>query len=79
MMAKENTKKEKPLILLTNDDGINAKGINILFNHISKIADVVVVAPDVEKSATSNSLSLVEPVRIFSIKKDFYAVTGFPD
>jgi len=51
-------------ILLTNDDGIGAAGIQALWHELSKIAEVVVVAPDVERSATSQSITVHSPIRV---------------
>ncbi len=66
-------------ILLTNDDGINAPGINILANHLIECDHrVTVVAPDVEKSASSHSITLHTPLRIIREEVNRYAVTGSP-
>jgi 5'-nucleotidase len=65
-------------ILLSNDDGIHANGLQCLYDVLSDIADVTVVAPNEEKSATGQTLTLDHPVRIEEVKKDFYAVNGFP-
>jgi 5'-nucleotidase len=51
-------------ILLTNDDGIGATGIQTLWHELAKIADVVVVAPDVERSATSQAITVHSPIRV---------------
>jgi len=51
-------------ILLTNDDGIGAAGIAALWHELSKIAEVIVVAPDVERSATSQSITVHSPIRV---------------
>lgn len=61
--------KEKPLILVTNDDGITAPGLRTLIKVMNKIGDVVVVAPDSPQSAmghaiTINSTLYCEPVDI---------------
>lgn len=66
------------LILVSNDDGIYAEGIQVLAETLKKIARVVVVAPDREKSAASHSLTLHRPLRILNIKKNYYGVTGTP-
>jgi 5'-nucleotidase len=66
------------LILVSNDDGIYAEGIQILAETLKKIARVVVVAPDREKSAASHSLTLHRPLRILDIKKNYYGVSGTP-
>ncbi len=66
------------LVLLTNDDGINAKGLLSLRKELSEIAQVWVVAPDREQSATSHSLTLQYPLRINKIAERFYSVDGTP-
>ncbi|HCU25471.1 MAG TPA: 5'/3'-nucleotidase SurE [Deltaproteobacteria bacterium] len=66
------------LILVSNDDGIYAEGIQVLAETLKKIARIVVVAPDREKSAASHSLTLHRPLRISNIKKNYYAVSGTP-
>ena len=58
-------------ILLSNDDGYFAPGLNILAEQISKFADITVVAPERNRSGASNSLTLDRPL---SIKK---AANGF--
>ncbi len=66
------------LALLTNDDGVNAKGLLALKRELSKIGQVWVVAPDREQSATSHSLTLQYPLRINKIAEKFYSVDGTP-
>lgn len=51
-------------ILLTNDDGIDAAGIQALWQELLKIAEVVVVAPDVERSAASQAITVHSPIRV---------------
>ena len=46
-------------ILVSNDDGFHAEGIQVLAKELRKIADVVIVAPDRNRSAASSSLTLV--------------------
>lgn len=67
-------------ILVTNDDGIEAAGIKALAKAVREIqgADVTVVAPTQEKSATSHSLTLHRPLRIHKKSKNVYAVDGTP-
>ena len=50
---------KKSLFLVTNDDGVSADGIHALAESISLIGEVVVVAPDRERSAAGHSLTLV--------------------
>jgi 5'-nucleotidase len=66
------------LILLSNDDGIHAAGLNALAAEMSKIAHVVIVAPEGEQSASSHSLTLHRPLRINKVAKDRFAVDGTP-
>ena len=65
-------------ILLSNDDGFFAPGINTLYDHLSKIAEVTVVAPDRNRSGASNSLTLDQPIRVHETERGFYSVTGTP-
>lgn len=66
------------LILISNDDGIHAAGINALAEEMSRIARVIVVAPDREQSATSHALTMYRPLRVNKVSKDRYAVDGTP-
>lgn len=65
-------------ILVSNDDGFLATGINVLTEALAEIADVVVVAPDRNRSAASNSLTVHAPLRISKIAEDRYSVDGTP-
>ena len=65
-------------ILVSNDDGYLATGINVLTEALSKIADVVVVAPDRNRSAASSSLTLDAPLRVSKIAENRYSVNGTP-
>jgi 5'-nucleotidase len=66
------------LILLSNDDGVAAPGLEALRREIARIADVVVVAPESNQSAASHSLTLQRPLRVRSVKSDIYAIDGTP-
>lgn len=65
-------------ILLSNDDGFIAPGINLLRETLSKTADVLVIAPDRDRSGASNSLTLEMPLRITERGEQFYSVNGTP-
>ncbi|PAJ73445.1 5'/3'-nucleotidase SurE [Pseudoalteromonas sp. NBT06-2] len=65
-------------ILLSNDDGVHAKGILSLYQALSKIADVTVVAPDRNCSGASNSLTLMNPLRATILDNGFISVNGTP-
>ena len=65
-------------ILVTNDDGIFSEGIKCLAEAMTELAEVVVVAPDREQSATGHSLTLHRPLRMQQIREHWYAVDGTP-
>ncbi len=65
-------------ILLTNDDGIDAPGINILAGKLEDEHEIVIVAPEKEQSATSHSITLFKPIRILEKGDNRYAITGTP-
>lgn len=71
-------KRERSIILVTNDDGVYSKGISALAKTLQEIGEVFVVAPDREKSAVAHSLTLHRPLRVERIRKNFYAVDGTP-
>jgi 5'-nucleotidase len=59
----------KPLILITNDDGAEARGIHTLTRLMMQIGDVVVVAPDGPRSAQSNALTVTQPIRYKKVEE----------
>jgi len=65
-------------ILVSNDDGVQAPGIIALARALQTIADVVVVAPNRNRSGASNSLSLQNPIRVIQLENGFYSVEGTP-
>jgi 5'-nucleotidase len=66
-------------ILITNDDGFNAKGLRTLAQYCREAGfDVTIVAPSTEQSATSHSLTLRRPVRVDKIAPQEYSVDGTP-
>ena len=65
-------------ILLSNDDGYFAKGLLVLAAALKERADITIVAPDKNRSAASNSLTLELPLRAFEIEPNFYKVDGTP-
>jgi len=65
-------------ILLSNDDGYFAPGLNILAEHIAKIADITVVAPERNRSGASNSLTLDRPLSVKKASNGFFYVNGTP-
>jgi len=77
-MAKEN----KPLLLLTNDDGVQALGLISLIDAVRPFGEVVVVAPDSPRSGMSSAITAFNPIRATLVKKEegltVYSCTGTP-
>lgn len=65
-------------ILISNDDGYRAPGIEALANALAAIADITVVAPESNRSGSSNSLTLDRPLRVYRAPNGFYSVNGTP-
>lgn len=65
-------------ILISNDDGYLAPGINALAEQLATIADIVVVAPDSNRSGSSNSLTLDRPLRVMRAANGFFSINGTP-
>lgn len=65
-------------ILLTNDDGYKAEGINELYKALSKDFDVYMFAPHEQKSACSNALSIHDDIRVDILDERRFAVYGYP-
>ena len=69
----------KKRILVTNDDGIHAPGLDALIEIASQLSsDVWVVAPEVNQSGAGHSLSLSRPIRCRHVAEAKYAVEGTP-
>jgi len=66
------------LILLSNDDGIQAEGLLALEESVASLGEVYVVAPDREKSAAGHSVTLHHPLRVQKLDERHYAVDGTP-
>lgn len=64
--------------LISNDDGIDAKGIQVLARRMQRIGRVTIVAPDQNRSGASNSLTLDSPIRIREIGERCFRVNGTP-
>ena len=66
-------------ILITNDDGIHAPGLEVAISIARALSDDVwVVAPENEQSGASHSLTLADPLRLRQVAERRYAVTGTP-
>ena len=64
-------KKERPIILVTNDDGITAPGIRSLVNAVKDLGDVVVVAPDKPQSGMGHAITIGVPLRLTKVDNIF--------
>lgn len=65
-------------ILLSNDDGVHAEGIKVLYDELAKVFNVTVIAPDRNCSGASNSLTLLNPLRAHTLDNGFISVNGTP-
>lgn len=65
-------------ILVTNDDGVHSEGIQALASALSAVGRVTMVAPDRERSAASQSLTIQRPLRYEEVGPQKYAVDGTP-
>jgi 5'-nucleotidase len=70
------------MILVTNDDGIYAPGLRALYQELTALGDLAVVAPDSEQSAVGHSISLSNPLRVKQVSLDGgvqgWSVSGTP-
>jgi 5'-nucleotidase len=75
-------KTERPLILVTNDDGVTAPGINALIEVMKTLGDVIVVAPDKPQSGMGHAITINSTLRIQKLNihgvLDEYSCTGTP-
>ena len=70
--------RDKPLILLTNDDGISSPFIKKIKDHLYDIARIIVVVPEKDMSGSSQSISLKKPIHINEESSDIISVNGTP-
>lgn len=74
--------KKKPLILVSNDDGIDAPGLHTLVKFLKRIARVEVVAPSIQQSAVGHAITVRTPLRAYKFHRNGslfgYAVDGTP-
>jgi 5'-nucleotidase len=75
-------RKDRPLILVTNDDGVTAKGIQSLVLAMSTLGDVIVVAPDKPQSGMGHAVTIHHPIRVMEVEVPYaqkaYACSGTP-
>jgi 5'-nucleotidase len=68
----------RPLVLLSNDDGYASPGLTAMRDALATSADVVVLAPESEQSASSHSLSLHRSLRLRAVEPGVFALDGTP-
>lgn len=73
---------DKPLLLLSNDDGYDAKGLTTLIDTLRPLADLIVVAPDGPRSGFAGALTISQPLRYKLLSEEeglsIYKCTGTP-
>jgi len=65
-------------LLLSNDDGIHAESLKLLAEALAPLGKISVVAPNRNRSAASNSLTLERPIRAQKVAENWYSVDGTP-
>jgi 5'-nucleotidase len=68
----------RPLVLCSNDDGVDAPHLTALVALIEPFADVLVVAPERQRSAASHAITLHKPLRLTEVAPRRYALSGTP-
>src|SRR4249919_4261378 len=75
-------KKEKPVILITNDDGVSAPGIRNLVEAVKDLGKIIVVAPDKPQSGMGHAITIGSPLRLTPVNFfegiEAYQCTGTP-
>ncbi|HXR81734.1 MAG TPA: 5'/3'-nucleotidase SurE, partial [Saprospiraceae bacterium] len=80
--VKPGGNKKKPVILITNDDGITAPGIMNLVEAVKDLGKIVVVAPDKPQSGMGHAITIGQPLRLHKVNTfadiEAYSCTGTP-
>src|SRR6476469_5487777 len=80
--VKKTVKKNKPVILVTNDDGVAAPGINALVEAVAGLGKVIVVAPDKPQSGMGHAITIGHPLRLQKVSNfgdiEAYSCSGTP-
>ncbi|MFM2206085.1 MAG: hypothetical protein RL213_60 [Bacteroidota bacterium] len=76
------TNRQRPVILVTNDDGITAPGLHALVDAVKDLGDILVVAPDSPQSGMGHAITLNRPLRLDKVdvhgEHDWYQCSGTP-
>lgn len=79
---KKHNNNQRPLILVTNDDGIHAPGLKTLIEIAKKFGDVMAIAPDEGRSGMSHAITIKYPLRYKQLREEegfvFYSCSGTP-
>ncbi|MCQ2206635.1 MAG: 5'/3'-nucleotidase SurE [Paludibacteraceae bacterium] len=74
--------KQRPLILISNDDGVQAEGLDLLVKSVMPLADVIVLAPEVQQSGMSSAVTSNVDIELRCVRKEpgleVYAANGSP-
>jgi 5'-nucleotidase len=80
--AADSPRRKKPVILITNDDGVNAPGILNLIDAVKDLGKIVVVAPDKPQSGMGHAITIGQPLRLHKVNMfegiEVYSCTGTP-
>ena len=80
--GKASVKKERPVILITNDDGVTAPGILNLVEAVKDLGKIIVVAPDKPQSGMGHAITIGQPLRLHKIHSienvETWSCTGTP-
>jgi len=68
----------RPLVLISNDDGILSPHLQALADALEAVCDVLVVAPERQRSAASHTITLHKPLRLHPLAPNRYALSGTP-
>jgi 5'-nucleotidase len=77
-MKHETGHSDRPLILVTNDDGVHSSGIRVLFDAVGPLGDCVLVAPLRDNSAVSHSLTMDRPLMVSQLEEHVFTLDGTP-
>jgi 5'-nucleotidase len=72
------TSAPRPRILVTNDDGIHSPGLAALADAMRQVGEVVIIAPDRERSAVSHSFTMNHPIRVQELEPNVFVIDGTP-
>jgi len=65
-------------ILVTNDDGIHAPGLQLLYRQIQQLGKATIIAPEHDNSAVSHSLTMNRPLHVRELEENVYTINGTP-